>query len=216
VCSQSLPSNGWRHCGDNVYPAVGWQWTFALTLIFRLLGGTSHCSFLMVVRPKWHIGVAPFLPFPSFLLVMSTCDSVSQIRRLFSNRYHSSLFKCARPERHPPKVRSIQVHHLHPKFLSFPLSRGGGETIPRGRCFYFIGFCSMCSFYFRFGRGRPSTSSCFSPSTTRWASRLLASQILALRSSCGSCRLVLLFPDETAVLSSTLRCRSRDTLLPLV
>jgi hypothetical protein len=42
VCSQSLHSNGWLHCGNNIHPVVGWQWTFASTSIFRLLGGTSQ------------------------------------------------------------------------------------------------------------------------------------------------------------------------------
>jgi hypothetical protein len=42
VCSQSLPSNSWLHCGNNVYPASGQEWKFASTSIFRILVGTSH------------------------------------------------------------------------------------------------------------------------------------------------------------------------------
>jgi hypothetical protein len=39
VCIQSSPSNGWRYCKNNVYAAVGWQWTPASTSTLGLLGG---------------------------------------------------------------------------------------------------------------------------------------------------------------------------------
>jgi hypothetical protein len=42
VCGQSLPSNGWLYRLNNVSPAVGWQWMFAWTSIFRILGNTSQ------------------------------------------------------------------------------------------------------------------------------------------------------------------------------
>jgi hypothetical protein len=133
--------------------------------------------------------------------VTSSYDSVFSMRRLFSNRYHGSLLKCARPKRHPAMVRSIQVHHLRPKLfsLSLSLSEVGAKLSHVVGVSNIIDSCSMCSFYFRFGGDCPSTTSdpcflapegadpstrsCFSPSATHWASRLLASRIPALGSS---------------------------------
>jgi hypothetical protein len=48
------------------------------------------------------------------------------------------------------RCQSVQVYHHHP---SFPI--GACKTFESGQCSYISGSYSVCSLFFRFGRGRP-------------------------------------------------------------
>jgi hypothetical protein len=75
----------------------------------------------------------------------------------FSNRYHCSLLKCARPKRLPDKF-SVNPGVQTSTVSVLCRSNGGGETIQSGWCSHISGsfYANIASrFFFRFGGGRP-------------------------------------------------------------
>jgi hypothetical protein len=86
--------------------------------------------------PEWPNGASPFPFLSRALLAMSVLSLL--LRRQFSNRYRRSLLKAAPPEQLPDKFRSIQDHHLHPKFSLCLAVGAGANTLPTPAYLQFI------------------------------------------------------------------------------
>jgi hypothetical protein len=164
------------------------------------VGGVTECSNNIVTCPgirdnKLWVSVVPgsssFLFFPRCSLSFTATTAPSLGALVSSNPIRSGQF-----------LESFVLLFCCFFSLFFLLAMGGPVFLHYRLALYL-------PFVFRFGGVDPSTRSNVCFYVTCWTSCLLASRIPAPGSSWGSCRLVLLFKDVIAVLSSTLRCQLR-------
>jgi hypothetical protein len=123
----------------------------------------SNGSTLYIAPPP--TGVPPFLVFPRDVLVTSVIGLTflprgSVPQRLLSNCSRCPFLKPLVPSGSLIRGHLVQVYPHHP---AFPIC--GGKSSESGQITYFSSSYSMCSLFFRFGEGDPSTMFLVSYST---------------------------------------------------